>query len=88
MDDAPAVATGEGAGVGETLGEVAGEEETEGLTPARAVADGIGEAALTGLAAGVVFRTSFSSKPTRRPALCLAVSTVNNKVVPKKMHPR
>jgi len=88
VDDAPAVATGEGAGVDETLGEVSGKEETEGLTPAWAVADGIGEAALTGLAAGVAFRTSFSSKPTRRPALCLAVSTVNNKVAPKKMHPR
>jgi hypothetical protein len=83
-----AAATGEGAGVEETLREASGEEETEGLTDAWTVADGIGEMALSGLAAGVAFRTSFSSRPTRRPALCLAVRTVNNKVAPKKIHPR
>ena len=83
-----AVAAGEGAGVEETLREASGEEETEGLTDAWTVADGFGEMALSGLAAGVAFRTSFSSKPTRRPALCLAVRTVNNKVAPKKIHPR
>jgi hypothetical protein len=88
VDEETAVAAGEGAGVEETLGETSGEEETEGLTDVWAVADGIGETPLSGLAAGVAFRTSFSSKPTRRPALCLAVSTVNNKVTPKKIHPR
>ena len=83
-----AVAAGEGAGVEERLREASGEEETEGLTDAWTVADGFGEMALSGLAAGVAFRTSFSSRPTRRPALCLAVRTVNNKVAPKKIHPR
>src|SRR5215472_9951565 len=87
-DEESAVAAGEGAGVEETLREASGEEETVGLTDAWTVADGIGETALSGLAAGVAFRTSFSSRPTRRPALCLAVRTVNNKVAPKKIHPR
>jgi len=89
VDEESAGAAGEGAGVvEETLGEDSGEEGTAGLTDACGVAEGIGETALSGLAAGVAFRTSFSSKPTRRPALCLAVSTVNNKVAPKKIHPR
>ena len=87
-DEESAVAAGEGAGVEETLREASGEEETEGLTDAWTVADGFGEMAFSGLAAGVAFRTSFSSRPTRRPALCLAVRTVNNKVAPKKIHPR
>jgi hypothetical protein len=88
VDEESAVAAGEGAGVEATLGEASGEEETEGLTDAWTVADGTGETAFSGLAAGVAFRTSFSSKPTRRTALCLAVRTVNNKVAPKKIHPR
>ena len=46
MDEETAVAAGEGAGVEETLGEASGEEETEGLTDAWAVADGIGETPL------------------------------------------
>jgi hypothetical protein len=41
-----------------------------------------------GEAAGAALRTSPSSRPTRRAALCLAVSRVNNKVTAKKMHPR
>jgi hypothetical protein len=70
------------------LAEDSVEEEFGGLTEAWGDPDGIGEAAASGVAAGVALRTSLSSMPTRRPALCLAVSTVNSNVTPKKMQPR
>jgi len=46
VDEESAVAAGEGAGVEEMIGEASGEEETEGLTDAWAVADGLAETAL------------------------------------------
>ncbi|HEX7193339.1 MAG TPA: hypothetical protein VF207_00115 [Chthoniobacterales bacterium] len=90
-------AAGEGAdfedGLTEAWGEPDGIAETAApgeaaVAPGEAVAaPGEGAAAL-GEAAGAALRTSPSSRPTRRAALCLAVSRVNNKVTAKKMHPR
>jgi hypothetical protein len=89
-------AAGDGAAVEETLAEAlaetlaaalaeaSGEETLAALAEAWGEADGIGEV----VAVGVALPTSLSSTPTRRPALCLAVSTVNNKVTAKKMQPR
>jgi len=70
----------------EAWGEPDGIAETVALGEATVV-PGEGASAL-GETAGAALRTSPSSRPTRRAALCLAVSRVNSKVTAKKMHPR
>jgi hypothetical protein len=77
-------AEGEGAAVADTVGDVLEVGELAGVAEACDDPDGIGEEVV----AGTALRTSLSRTPTRRPALCFAVSTVNNKVTPKKMQPR
>ncbi|HEV3210626.1 MAG TPA: hypothetical protein VGY91_10205 [Chthoniobacterales bacterium] len=97
-------AAGEGADFEEGLTEAGGEPDGivetvapgeaavapgAGATPRGEAPTALGEAPTAlGEAAGAALRTSPSSRPTRRAALCLAVSRVNNKVTAKKMHPR
>ena len=74
--DGAGVTDAAGVAEGATLADAWGETEAVGATAVFAVG---GTAAL---------RTSFSRTPTRRSALCLAVSTVRRRVTPKKMQPR
>ena len=89
-------ATAEAEGVAEDLAaaEDSGEAEAAGVEEVEAPGDACGapvaagEAVAFGVAEPAALRTSFSSTPTRRSTLCLAISTVSSKVTPKKMQPR
>ena len=89
-------ATAEEEGVAEdrAAAEDSGEADAAGVEEAEARGDACrapvarGEAVAFGVAAAAALRTSFSSTPTRRSTLCLAISTVSSKVTPKKMQPR
>jgi hypothetical protein len=82
------LALGLGAGLGEDSVFALGAGEALALTEACGDADAAGETEARGAAGTAALRTSFSKTPVLCSKLRRAVSTVSNKVTPKKMHPR